>query len=122
VNILIWDRYFELGVEYNCYKGESVLMKQEEALDNFVSHPEWISKAKKYVEDFCRERLMEDKGNQKKDNIFSYVKPEYLFVEHDNETPRIALMCKCRYELEHGLAVVFSTDGDVDVGIQDIIL
>jgi hypothetical protein len=65
---------------------------------------------------------MEDKGNQKKDNIFSYVKPEYLFVEHDNETPRIALMCKCRYELEHGLAVVFSTDGDVDVGIQDIIL
>jgi hypothetical protein len=46
VKIVIWDRDFELGVEYNCFKGEFVLSQQEEALDNFVLHPEWMSKEK----------------------------------------------------------------------------
>ena len=31
-------------------------------------------------------------------------------------------MCKYRYDPEHGLAVVFSHEGKVSVGIQDIIL
>jgi hypothetical protein len=65
---------------------------------------------------------MKDEDNQKKDNIFSYEKPDYLLVKRDKEKPRIALMCKCRYEPEHGLTVVFTSEGDVDVGIQDIIL
>ena len=31
-------------------------------------------------------------------------------------------MCKYRYDIEHGLAVVFATDGSVTVGLQDFIL
>ena len=65
---------------------------------------------------------MNDDENAKKDNIFSYIKPECLFVKRDKENPRIAMICKYRYDLEHGLAVVFSSDGEVTVGMQDIIL
>ena len=73
------------------------------------------------VEKYCRDLLIEDVDNGKKDNIFSYVKPEYLFVKHEDK-PRVAIMCKYRYDMEHGLAVVFSADGDISVGPQDIIL
>ena len=65
---------------------------------------------------------MSDDENAKIDNIFSYIKPECLFVKRDKGNPKIAMMCKYRYDLEHGLAVVFSSDGEVTVGMQDIIL
>lgn len=83
---------------------------------------EWLEQAKKSVEKFCKDQVKRDKENDKKDNIFSYVKPEYVFVKRDEKQPRVALMCKYRYDLEHGLAIVFSSDGKISVGSQDIIL
>ena len=91
-------------------------------MEDFESHLEWLQKARKQVEIYCKRDVEADDKNYKKDNIFSYIKPEYLFVKHDEVHPRVALMCKYRYDLEHGLAIVFSADGDVSVGIQDIIL
>ena len=58
----------------------------------------------------------------KKDNIFSYVKPDYLFVKNETKYHKVALMCKYRYDEEHGLTVVFDSEGKVTVGDQDIIL
>ena len=72
--------------------------------------------------DDLREQVQEDADNQKKDNIFSYIKPDYLLIKRDAENPRVAMMCKYRYEPEHGLTVVFPHDGQIVVGIQDIIL
>ena len=118
----IWGRKFTLPVEYDCYEGEEVTKAQIQALKHFRSHTEWIEHSKTIVEDHCREQVMSDDENAKKDNIFSYIKPECLFVKRDKENPRIAMMCKYRYDLEHGLAVVFSSDGEVTVGMQDIIL
>ena len=118
----IWGRKCTLPVEYDCYEGEEVTKSQIQALKRFKSHTEWIEQSKSIVEDYCREQVMSDDENAKKDNIFSYIKPECLFVKRDKESPRIAMMCKYRYDLEHGLAVVFSSDGEVTVGMQDIIL
>lgn len=122
IKTIIWGRSFTLPVEYDCYEGEEVTKAQIQALKNFRSHTEWIEKSRSIVEKYCREQVMSDKENAKKDNIFSYIKPECLFVKRDKENPRIAMMCKYRYDLEHGLAVVFSSDGEVTVGMQDIIL
>ena len=122
LEIIIWGRSFQLPVEYDCYEGEDVTKSQLQALRRFISHTEWIEQSKSIVEDYCREQVMSDEENTKKDNIFSYIKPECLFVKRDKESPRIAMMCKYRYDLEHGLAVVFSSDGEVTVGMQDIIL
>ena len=122
LKITIWDRVFSLPVEYDCYKGEEVTEAQISALEAFASHEDWIHMAKSQVEAYCKEQVMEDSQNEKKENIFSYIKPEAIFVKRDADHPRVALMCKYRYDSEHGLAVVFSSDGTVTVGIQDIIL
>lgn len=122
LNLTIWDRDFILPVEYDCYQDERVTRQQKAAVKRFINHEEWIEASKTNVEEFCREQVLEDEENQKKDNIFSYVKPAYLLIKRDAKTPRIALMCKYRYDPEHGLAVVYSWDGEITVGIQDIIL
>ena len=118
----IWGREFSLPVDYDCYEGEEITEAQIRTLKQFRTHTEWIEQSKSAVENYCKEQVMSDDENNKKDNIFSYIKPECLFVKRDKENPRIALMCKYRYDLEHGLAVVFSSDGEVAVGLQDIIL
>jgi len=118
----IWGRSLTLPVLYDCYAGESVTPEQINAIKHLFSHVDWIEKAKKQVELYCRESVDEDDENQKKDNIFSYVKPESIFVKRDKDYPRIALMCKYRYDPEHGLAVVFTKNGEITVGSQDIIL
>lgn len=122
LNIIIWGRKFILPVEYDCYEGEEVTKEQLQAFRKFKSHTEWIEHSKIIVEDYCREQVMSDEENTQKDNIFSYIKPECLFVKRDKKNPRIAMMCKYRYDLEHGLAVVFTFDGEVAVGMQDMIL
>ena len=118
----IWGRDFSLPVEYDCYEGEEVTKEQIQALKNFKFHTEWIEQSKSIVENYCKEQVIEDDDNNKKDNIFSYIKPECVFVKRDKDNPRIAIMCKYRYDLEHGLAVVFSSAGEATVGMQDIIL
>lgn len=122
IKTIIWGRSFTLPVEYDCYEGEEVTRAQIQALKRFKSHTEWIEQSKSIVEEYCRKQVMSDDANAKKDNIFSYIKPECLFVKRDKDSPRIAMMCKYRYDLDHGLAVVFSSDGEVTVGMQDIIL
>ena len=121
LNIAIWERTFLLPVEYDCYDDEVVTDAQKSAVKTLTMHPEWIVSAKSQVERFCREEVIADSENNKKDNIFSYIKPDYLFVKRE-DYPRVALMCKYRYDMEHGLAVVFATDGSVTVGYQDFIL
>lgn len=122
LNINIWGRNFTLLVKYDCYEDEVVTEEQIQAFSTFRSHTEWIDKSKRVIEDYCREEVLDDDENNKKDNIFSYIIPECIFIKHDAEKPRVALMCKYRYDPEHGLAVVFSHDGKITVGEQDIIL
>lgn len=122
LKITIWGRDFSLPIEYDCYEGETITTQQFDAVNCFSAHTEWVEDAKSYVEAFCKDQVMEDEENSKKDNVFSYIKPESIFVKRDKEHPRVALMCKYRYDLEHGLAVVFFSNGEITVGIQDIIL
>lgn len=121
VEITIWDRDFNLPIEYNCYDGEEVTDEQVKCLERFLTSKKWIANAKKHIVCYCKNDVLDDEENNKKDNIFSYIKPECIFIKHENN-PRIALMCKYRYDVEHGLAVVFSANGEIEVGIQDIIL
>lgn len=121
LDICIWGRDFSVPVDYNCYAGESLLPEQMDAINTFITHPAWLETAKSSVEQYCRDQVMEDAENSKKENVFSYIKPQGFFVKREQK-PRIALMCKYRYDIEHGIAVVFDMDGSVTVGPQDIIL
>ena len=120
--ISVWGRVFELDIIYECHKGEEITPEQINAYNCFVSNPEWLDNAKSIVERYAKDKVLADNTNTKKESVFSYVVPEYIFVTRYEEVPRVALMCKYRYEPEHGLAIVFSNIGEVEVGIQDIIL
>lgn len=120
--IIIWGREFSLPIVYDTLKDGKILEEQLEAINTFLENSEWIENAKSVVVDYCREDFMDDDNNDKKDNIFSYIKPERIYVKHERDCPRVAIMCKYRYDPEHGLAVVFSSTGEVTVGIQDIII
>ena len=122
LKLTIWEREFELPIVYDSLSDGVITLEQQKAIDNLECHLEWIESAKGLVEDYCKESLLEDDENKKKDNIFSYVKPERLFVTRGNPFPQVAIMCKYRYDPEHGLAVVFSFDGKKEVGSQNIVL
>lgn len=121
INISIWNRSFELPINYNCYEGEKVTKEQIVLLNKFIEHPEWIDNSKDAVENYCRQQVLEDEENQKVENIFSYIKPMSVFVKNVKK-PRIGLICKYRYDEEHGLAIVFDETGSISVGSEDIIL
>lgn len=125
VDILIWGREFSLQVDYDCYTGESVTDEQAKTLEHFLSRKDrkdLMDIAKTAVEEYCKEQVAEDIDNTKKDNVFSYVKPESIYVTRDDPGPKVAIMCAYRYDPEHGLAVVFSPDDTVSVDVQDIVL
>ena len=121
IKINIWNRAFELPVEYDCFSNEKVTDSQINALNDFLKNKVLLDKAKSSIEEYCKKNLDEDKENKNKDNIFTYIIPHYIYVKRD-EKPRVALMCKYKYDMEHGLAVVFHSNGKIEVGLQDIIL
>lgn len=118
----IWGRDFNLPIVYDLYPGEAVTESQKTAVKRLLDHKDWIETSKKHIEKYCEEEVSRDSENQKKDNIFSYVKPKSVYIPRDRDDSLAALMCNYRYDQEHGLAVVFSKDGKITVGIQDIIL
>ena len=121
VDMNIWGRDFDLKVEFDCYRGEKVTKSQEEALKKIIKNIDLINKSKKMLEKYCEKSVYADNENQKKDNVFSYIKPDYIFVKREDK-PRVAIMCKYKYDMEHGLAIVFEESGNITIELQDEIL
>lgn len=121
LTLKIWERDFTLPIVYDCLSDGVILEEQQDAINKFIGHLEWIDKAKNIVEEYCRKYVLEDEENTKKDNVFSYIKPEAIYVKYE-AIPHVALMCKYRYDVEHGLAIVFSNKGEITVGSEDIVI
>lgn len=122
INLNIWGRDFELGIEYDYYTGEEILPIQKEALKSFVSDRESISSAKCVVEKYCLSNNPEEYGTDHIDNIFKYIIPKYLYVKRNEKKRVIALMCDYKFDMEHGIAIVFENEKLTKIGKQDIIL
>ena len=95
--ITIWDRAFDLSVVYECYAGEEILESQREAFAG----------------------QLKDDGIE---NIFKYVMPKSIFVPHTKKHRIAAIMCNYKFDMEHGIAVVFENGKLKKVGTQDIVL
>ncbi len=119
LNIKIWNRDFDLNVLYDCYAGEEILDEQKEALKKFSSDKTTIESSKADVERYCLHHNKDEIGNNEIDNIFKYVMPESIFVKRDL---RVAIMCRYKFDSEHGICAVFRDGKLIEVGKQDIIL
>lgn len=121
VKINIWERDFELNVEYDCYPGEEILPAQKEAIEKFLDLST-IKESREKVEKYCLENNGEEIGTDKIINIFKYVMPKYLFVKRNEKKHIVAIMCNYKFDNDNGIAVVFENEKFVAVGDQDIIL
>lgn len=120
--ITIWDRAFDLSVVYERYSGEEVLESQKEAFamldDNAKEIAESLEAVKKYVRKTNNGQLADDSI----ENIFKYVMPTSIFVPHTKNHRIAAIMCNYKFDMEHGIAVVFESGELKTIGAQDIIL
>ena len=120
--ITIWDTAFDLSVVYECYAGEEVLESQREAFamleDNEKEVADSLAAVKKYVQKTGAGQLKDD-GIE---NIFKYVMPKSIFVPHTKKHRIAAIMCNYKFDMEHGIAVVFENGKLKKVGTQDIVL
>ena len=114
---LIWGRDFELKVVYDCYAGEEILPLQKDAFEEFSNNAELLSSSLSDVKKYCIEENQDDIGSDQIENIFKYVMPESIYVKRDG---RVALICRYKFDAEHGIAVVFNGGKLEEVGSQDI--
>ena len=94
-----FGREFELKVVYDCYEGEEILSYQKEALQNFIENQYILDNDLEKLKNYCLNLNKEEIGEEI-DNIFRYVIPVDIYVVREKET--IAIMCKYKYDLEHG--------------------
>lgn len=119
--INIWNREFDLSVIFECYSGEEVLESQKESFAMLEDNKKEVAGSLEAVKNYVRKTA----GGQLTDdieNIFKYVMPKSIFVPHTMKHRTAAIMCNYKFDMEHGIAVVFENGKFKKVGTQDIIL
>lgn len=114
VKLKIWQRDFKLTVDFD---NDSPNEKQLEALESFISLQDKLLYDSEKVIDYC---IKHNKDKVNSDNVFKYVMPKYIYVKKNAKT--IAIMCDYKFDMEHGIAVVFESNKFNKVTIQDKIL
>lgn len=119
VALNLWGRDFQLKVVYDCLGSENVLEEQVTSLEEFLRTD--TSKSLDLMKAHCLKENGAEIGD-KIDNIFKYVIPRSLYVPRKQKKPTVAILCDYKFDMEHGIAVVFENGQFKKVGSQDIVL
>lgn len=120
--IKLWGRVFNLEVIFDCYNGEKVLPIQEEALNNITTANAELEKALESIKEYCLKYTSNEINPEHIDNIFKYVIPYSIFVKRNEEKRIVGILCKFKFDPEHGIAISFENEKFSKVGFQDIVL
>ena len=116
--INIWGRDFDLKVDFDCYKNETITDVQAQALNNFISNKQLYANPSAVFE-YCKQH----NNDVDSTNIFKYVCPQSLYIKRTSDSSRVvAIMCAYKFDIEHGLAVVFKNEKFMQISTQDHIL
>jgi len=116
----VWGRDFELDVIYECYPGEEILDSQKEALE-CLTNSELMEVALDAVKAYVK-KTADSQIGLPIENIFKYVVPKKVFVPHSKKTSKVAIMCNYKFDMEHGIAVIFENGKFHGVDTQDAVL
>lgn len=122
IKINIWDRTFELAVTYECYPGEEVLESQKTAFDLFIDADDEIAESLAAAKKYVRKTNGGNLEDEKIENIFKYVMPKNIFVPHSKIRQTVAIMCNYKFDMEHGIAVIFEKGKFKKIDSQDAVL
>ena len=120
IKITIWGREFDLDVIYQTFSNKGVIENQETVLSKAPYSD--FEKAEDGVKEYIQKYYYDDLGNEQIDNIFKYVMPKSIFVLRNPEERIFAIICRFKFDPEHGIAVVFENEEFREAGPTDIIL
>lgn len=118
----IWGRNFELPLLYECYPDEEVIESQREAFAMFEANSATVAASLEHVKNYVETDEFARLNGDKIENIFKYVMPKEIFVPHTEKHRNVAIMCNYKFDIEHGIAVLFENGQFKKVGPQDIAL
>ena len=121
INTEIWGREFELPVIVKQFKGKEITDTQKEAVESFENNLNILNSVKDEVEKYITNNGLKENGIDKVDNIFKYVIPKSISVPKSNKRV-VAVMCNYKFDMEHGLAIIFEDEKLMEIGPQDLIL
>ncbi len=117
----LWGREFNLEILYDCCDDERVLDTQKEALKDFMSS-NYANDSLEQIKAYCLEHNNGELNEVMITNIFKYVIPKQLYLERNPKKEVIAILCDYKFDLEHGLAIVFEDGILREIGSEDSIL
>ena len=121
VKTTIWGREFELPVIVKPFIGKDVTEIQEDAVDQLERNMVIFDSAESEIEKYILKNGLKENGISEVDNIFKYVMPKSISVPKAKKRV-VALMCNYKFDMEHGIAVIFEDEKFKKVGPQDLVL
>lgn len=121
VKVSIWGRPFELSVIYDKCAGEEVLDSQREAVEAFLGDCP-VDRAKSKVEEYVINHAGAKLSQANIDNIFKYVMPKSIYVLRNSKLGDVAILCNYKFDMEHGLAIIFGKGKLKAIDAQDAVL
>ncbi len=117
---IIWGRELQLDIIYQTFYGKPVIDNQLLTAEKIpsVDFNDSLSALKLYINKYHASYL----ESETIDNIFKYVAPKSLFIVRDQEKRIFAVMCNYKFDIEHGIAIIYENERFKEVGPQDIIL
>lgn len=113
----IWGKFINISVDFDLYSGEDASPEQIKRLNEFYKHPKLLAD-KKHITEYC----ISNNNAEKCDNVFKYVTPRRILVPRSDSSKSIILLCDSKFDIEHGLAVVFKNNKFVDIVPQDDVI
>lgn len=118
----IWNRTFDLPIEVQSYSGMEVTDKQKEVIkliqSDDLKFDDALSLVKEYV--YANNNGLLDTSVI--NNIFKYVMPSYVYVPYDTEHCTYVLMCDYKFDIEHGISILYEDGVFKSIGSQDEVL
>ena len=81
-----------------------------------------LKKSLKKLTSFIEKEYKEKLQGKNVDNIFKYVIPKIIYVPNNCKKRTVALLCNFKFDIEHGLALVYENEKLVNIVSQDEIL
>ena len=118
--LLIWGREFDLDIVFNNYPGEDIVENENLVVENLssIDFSDSLEPIKQYILKYYSDNLEEKDIS----NIFKYVIPRRILVIKDVSKRVFAVMCNFKFDMEHGLAILYENEQYKEVGAQDIVL
>lgn len=115
----IWDRDFEIDITYEIFSDKPVTDTQKSIANGLsaIDYSESLEGIVKYIKKYNSHDLAGDTI----DNIFKYVIPKRIYITQSEEE-EFAIMCNYKFDMEHGIAIVYKGGKYKEAGPQDIIL